>query len=64
MIPCELELISLYAPLGQEHPIDVVILATGFNVMAAQLELTGRDGIRMKDVLVSKQAAEIYHGVS
>jgi hypothetical protein len=54
----------LYAPLGQEHPIDVVILATGFNVMAAQLELTGRDGIRMKDVLVSKQAAEIYHGVS
>lgn len=48
---------------GREFPIDVVILATGFDVMSAQLDLTGRDGLKLREHVKSKQASEIYHGV-
>jgi cation diffusion facilitator CzcD-associated flavoprotein CzcO len=49
---------------GQEHEVDVVILATGFDVVSAQLDLVGRDGSHIIQQFVIGQESRVYHGVN
>jgi len=55
---------SFVANDGQEHDIDVVILATGFDVASAHLDLVGREGGNVAEQFVIGQESRVYHGMT
>ncbi|KAJ9106731.1 hypothetical protein QFC19_003043 [Naganishia cerealis] len=49
---------------GTSHEVDVVVLATGYDVTASTLDVTGRDGLRASTAILGDDSPRGYRGLA